>query len=302
MAAPAFQRRGRGRYNAAGLVVAFSVLCAVAVLANLAYQVVQGRADAIGHASRNAATLVRTLDAQTTASIDATELALLAADNALRMLPASNPERDVLIEAMLAESIDRLPFIRAIWVLDADGRMIHDSERLPGRYNLAERAYFKAHRDGPKLGLYIDQPIVSKLGIPFIGLSRRIARADGSFGGVVVAALEPDHLRRFYQSIRSGRDGAVALVRRDGQLLLRVPELPLDPALPAPTSRLLAESSKALEGSYRSTSAVDGVARRYFFAMWRAARWWWWSASAKTKCWPTGAAPRAPTAWCRSLS
>lgn len=112
MAAPVFQRRGRGRYNAAGLVVAFSVLCAVAVLANLAYQVVQGRADAIGHASRNAATFV------------------------------------------------------------------------------------------------------SKLGIAFIGLSRRIARADGSFGAVVVAALEPDHLRRFYQSIRSGRDGAVALVRR----------------------------------------------------------------------------------------
>ena len=246
-------------------MVAFSVLCATGVLANLAFQVLQGRAATIGHATQNAATLVRTLDAQTTASIDATELALLATDNALRMLPASDPGRDKLIETMLAESIDRLPFVRAIWVLDANGVMIHDSERLPGRYDLSARAYFKAHRDDQKLGLYIDQPVVSKLGIPFIGLSRRIARADGSFGGVVVAALEPDHLRRFYQSIRTGRDGAVALVRRDGQLLLRVPDLPLDPALPSPASRFLVESEKALEGSYRSTSAFDGLARMYFF-------------------------------------
>ncbi len=264
MAGPFLQRLiGRNGRNAALLVVAFSVLCAVAILANLAFQVMQGRADTIRHASQNAAVLVRVLEGQTISSIDAAELALLAVDNVLRVLPASDTERNRKVASLLAESIDRLPFIRAIWVLDANGDMIHDSQHLPGRYNLSERAYFKIHRDERKRGLYIDQPIISKHGVPFIGLSRRIERPDGSFGGVVVAALEPDHLRRFYQTIRSGREGAVALVRRDGALLLRVPDLPLDRSKPIP--RLQLESEKALEGSYRSVSVFDGVERLYFF-------------------------------------
>ncbi len=264
MASQLFQRLiSRGGRNAALLVVAFSVLCAGAVLANLAFQVMQGRADTIAHASENAAVLVRVLEAQTISSVDATELALLAVDNVLRVLPPSQPSRQNEVARLLAESIDRLPFIRAIWVLDANGDMIHDSEHLPGRYNLSERAYFKIHRDDKKRGLYIDQPIVSKHGVPFIGLSRRIDRPDGSFGGVVVAALEPDHLRRFYQTIRTGRDGAVALIRRDGALLLRVPDLPIDRSRPAP--RLHLESEKALEGSYRTVSVFDDVERLYFF-------------------------------------
>jgi hypothetical protein len=45
-----------------------------------------------------------------------------------------------------------------------------------------------------------------------VALSRRIEDRDGAFAGVVVAALEPRYFDRFYESIRVGKGGVVALM------------------------------------------------------------------------------------------
>ena len=74
--------------------------------------------------------------------------------------------------------------------------MIHDSDNLPGNHKLSDRAYFRVHRDDATQGLYIDPPILSKLGVWFVGASRRIDHPDKSFGGVVAAAIEP----RFFEA------------------------------------------------------------------------------------------------------
>ena len=144
--------------------------------------------------------------------------------------------------------------------------MIHDSQHLPGSYKLAEREYFQIHRDMPAAGLYIDRPILSPLGVPFIGLSLRINRPDGSFGGVIVAALEPDYLRKFYDSIRSGQQGVVALVRADGTLMLRVPGAerpPFEQRISMP--ELMEHSRGKAEGNYSVAGEVDGARRTFFF-------------------------------------
>jgi len=248
------------------LVIVFSVLCAAAILANLVFQVVRARSDIVRQQSQDATILARVLEQQTIASLDSVELALHATDQAIALLPGDAAGRAQTVDRLLADAIGRLPFIRAIWLLDADGNMIHDSDHLPGHYNLADREYFQIHRDEPALGMYIDRPILSKLGVPFIGLSLRIKRADGSFGGVIVAALEPDYLRHFYDSIRSGPQGVVALVRADGTLMLRVPgsaRAPREQQTSLP--RLMERSRGKAEGSYTAVSEVDGVERSYFF-------------------------------------
>jgi diguanylate cyclase (GGDEF)-like protein len=54
-------------------------------------------------------------------------------------------------------------------------------------------------------------------------VSRRLDKPDGSFGGVVLATLDIDYFRRFYESFDLGARGAVALLTSDGVLLLRQP-------------------------------------------------------------------------------
>ena len=255
-----------GERRLAALVIAGSLLCTLAILANLAFQVFQARADIEQRNAASATRLARVLQGQTNASLDAVDLALQTSGQALALLPAGAPGRQQAIDQLLAGSIGKLPFIRAIWVADAGGNVVHDTEQLPGRSNLAEREYFQIHRDDGNIGLYIDRPVLSSVGVPFIALSRRLNRADGSFGGVIVAALEPDYLRRFYQSIRTGEDGMVALVRADGTLMLRVPGRAL--ALreqPTFLPRLMEKSAQAREGQYDASSAVDGIGRTFFF-------------------------------------
>ncbi|MFL6658096.1 MAG: diguanylate cyclase domain-containing protein, partial [Massilia sp.] len=252
-----------GESRVGNLVIVFSVLCALVILANLGFQVVQARAAIMRNSAQSATTLARVLEQQTIAALDSVELALHASSEAIALLPPNVPERDGRIDRLLNGNLAKLPFIRAMWVLDANGDMVHDTEHTPGHYNLADREYFQIHRDDPSVGMYVDRPILSKLGVPFIGLSLRIARADGSFGGVIVAALEPDYLHRFYDSIRSGAQGIVALVRDDGTLMLRVPGSVRAPRTSLP--RLIEHSAELIEGSYTDFSVIDGVERTYFF-------------------------------------
>ena len=52
-------------------------------------------------------------------------------------------------------------------------------------------------------------------------MSRPIAKADGSFGGIVFAMVDPAYLTRFYGRTSLGKNDLVALVGLDGIALAR---------------------------------------------------------------------------------
>ncbi len=56
-------------------------------------------------------------------------------------------------------------------------------------------------------------------------MSRRLTGPDGRFAGVIVAAIEPDGLRRAYLGLDTGRDGLINLRHRDGRMIIRVPHI-----------------------------------------------------------------------------
>lgn len=71
--------------------------------------------------------------------------------------------------------------------------------------NYADRAYFRAHKDRPDLGLHISHPLVSRLtGDRTIVLSRRIDKADGSFGGIALATLKLSYFNRLFDRLGPG--------------------------------------------------------------------------------------------------
>src|ERR1700676_2328256 len=106
------------------------------------------------------------------------------------LLTAGNP---ALINE-LKRRVAPYPVAHAIVVLDADGNNLGDSlgNGGPGReLNFADRAYYKAQRDDPHRGLFIDVPVASRVRHSnVIAVSRAFLTADGRFGGVVFVPVD----------------------------------------------------------------------------------------------------------------
>ena len=82
------------------------------------------------------------------------------------------------------------------------------------------------------------------------------------FGGVVVASIRPDFISNFYGAIDIGRDGAIALLHRDGTVFARMPQIDGmigEPFADADIVSLL--HAGQMRGSYQAAENVDGVAR-----------------------------------------
>jgi hypothetical protein len=132
------------------------------------------------------------------------------------------PER---MNSFLAGRVQALPQLREIGVLGKDGAWRYSSlKELPAHSN-ADRDYFVVHRDTPGLDLRVNDVITSRLtGRQTVLLSRRISNhKDGSFDGVVLAAIDVAYFSNFYASFNLGAHGAIGLMTGDGKLLVRWP-------------------------------------------------------------------------------
>ena len=85
---------------------------------------------------------------------------------------------------------------------------------------LGDREHFLAQVDTSADNLFISRPMLGRAsGKWSIQLSRRLRGKDGSFGGIIIASLDPDFLQRFYDSIDLGSHGIVILRNLDGIIL-----------------------------------------------------------------------------------
>ncbi|SDT19778.1 sensor domain-containing diguanylate cyclase [Bradyrhizobium canariense] len=163
----------------------------------------------------------------------------------------------------LANIVNALPQIREIGVLSVDGAWQYSSLSELPRYNNSDRDYFIYHRDTPGAALRISAPIQSRLtGHSTIMLSKRISKEDGSFGGVLLAAIDSDYFNAFYNRFQLGVGGAIGLMRNDGIVLIRWPSANVGADLSK--SDLFARQIKLSSvGYYKTISPFDGTVK-YF--------------------------------------
>ncbi len=220
------------------------------------------RESALRNASAEAANLAAVITQDIARNIEFIDLSVQGVLDDLKM-PAVMATPLDLRRLILFDRAATAPFLGAIHVLDARGDLVIDSRVVdPQGHNGADRDYFQAHAGRDDLGLYVGGPVRSRGdGEPVIGLSRRVNRADGSFGGVVVGTLHLAYFKHLFSTAKLDRGGAIALFREDGTVLMREP---FDAAtfgrkvnLPWMSGRL----AGAPEGEYQASSVIDGSAR-----------------------------------------
>ena len=84
-------------------------------------------------------------------------------------------------------------------------------------HNNADRPYFVYHRDNAGQSCAsANRSSRASPGGPTILLSKRISKQDGSFAGVLTAAIDSDYFNNFYRTFQLGPDGGISLLRSDG--------------------------------------------------------------------------------------
>lgn len=168
-------------------------------------------------------------------------------DDALRQNQARLHDR-------LKQIVDALPQLRAIFLIDRDGRPIVSSQlaQVPADFDVRDRDFFRAHMAGPA-GTYVSDVMAPRLtgfGTPFFVLSRRRPSADGSFNGVVAVAVLPRYFEDFYALIGRSPGSLYALVQANGKFSPATPSC----ATARPVSRPAAACTRRLPRAGKASS------------------------------------------------
>lgn len=104
-------------------------------------------------------------------------------------------------------------------IIDASGMMRASSAgpQPAPPVDLSDREHFRAQVNSKEDRLFISKPLIGRVSKKWsVQLSRRFLNADGSFGGVVVASLDPEHFTTFYNEVDLASSGSIALIGSDG--------------------------------------------------------------------------------------
>ena len=248
-------------------VIVCGVLLMLFTCSLCAWVLFESRSDAYNHAEENARNLMLVIERDIARNVELYDLSLQAvADGVV------DPQVMVLAPKLRSEVLfDRAAsgkYLGSIFVINERGDIIIDSRFIPARTgNFADRDYFTFHRDNSNGGLYISKPYASRLrdGALTIALSRRITRADGSFGGVVVGTLSIDYFRALLDGLSVGQRGTAAVIETNGSMITR---LPYDPEVVGRNIQSAAVFIRAMatnEGAFAGTASIDGIRRLYVY-------------------------------------
>ena len=185
------------------------------------------REQALSTGRQETAALARLIKEQTERTLQAVDQQLQLAAAGLAQQAALGSLNQANATALLRSHLTKLPFVRAIFVLDAQGRMVHDSDVGSLGLYLGDRAYFKAHQAEPGLLFHIGTPVLSRTtGGWLISASRPLPTspaAQGGFSGVIVAALQPEWFDNAWGAASLAEGSSLTLLNARGEVLMRSP-------------------------------------------------------------------------------
>ncbi|MGI4860702.1 MAG: sensor domain-containing diguanylate cyclase [Janthinobacterium lividum] len=224
--------------------------------------------DARDHAVETSLNVLTIIEKDIERNIELYDLSLQAAATGV-LDPAVMHLPDRLRDAILFDASTRASDLGSLFVLDQRGNVRVDCRNDPPKaINLADRDFFKVHVTEPDRGLFVSQPLVSRIapGQNTIVLSRRVTAADGAFAGVVGIGVKLSYFARLFSSVNLHSTSAIALLNDKGVFLTRMPpHMNVAPGQTSVGPKLLESMATHGEGSVTHTVAMDGVERLYVY-------------------------------------
>lgn len=241
------------------LVAAMAVICAVTLY--------QSRLDTMAHAIETSRNLALFAENDVARNIEHYDLSLQAVVDGVNDPELINASARVRALALFDRAANAT-YLGSFVVLDAQGNVALDArDELSKSANFSSRDFFIAHKTNPAVGLYIGVPYVSKrhgdaMSIP---LSRRISNADGTFAGVVLIDLQLEYFKQLFSGLSLGKNGSVALIRKDGVMMMRHPFNSKVIGRSIRDASTFKRFMSGSEGSFSDKSFLDGTERLYYF-------------------------------------
>lgn len=172
---------------------------------------------------------------------------------------------------LLERQQERLPGVAFLRGANEHGEIIYGPGVVSPPANVSARDYFIRLRDDPTAGLVIGKPVIGRIAQKWVWLfARRINKPDGTFGGVVFAAIQLDKVEALFSSIQLGADDSIALRGPDLGLIARylspsTNKVPIgDKHLSIPFVDALKANPQA--GTYISgATSIDGISRMHSY-------------------------------------
>ncbi|MDR3560618.1 MAG: PAS domain S-box protein [Negativicutes bacterium] len=145
---------------------------------------------------------------------------------------------------------------------DQGGYIVSSAGVAPPELKVFDRRYFQFHIPRQTGGPYVSEPVQGRIsGKPSINISHRIDKPDGSFGGVVAVALDPQQFTSFYQQMDLGEMHSVVLVGLDGIVRARYISGSINYGQNIGDSMLLQLSQQKATGNFENTSVLTDTVR-----------------------------------------
>src|SRR3954468_5564372 len=176
--------------RAAWLVLAFALVTG----ALLAWVLVFLHAEAVRSGEDQTNSLSQVIAEQTTRTLQSVDARLQLAATRLEVLEKSGSLDHASARTLLRAQLKDLPYVRAIWVLGADGHISLDSDDGNIGLDLSDREYFKVYQRVPSTEFFIGPLVRSRtVGSWLLSASRPLRDANGAVRGVITAAVEPGY-------------------------------------------------------------------------------------------------------------
>ncbi len=222
------QTRMRRRLIVLGVVLVATIFGVAGLL------IAMQRATDITESQRTTDNLAQVLAEQTSHALQPVDLTLremlgrlAVADLTNRIDAAGWASRPMF--QLIIERLKGLPQINFLSIADAEGNLLNSSRGFPvAKLNLSAREYFRYLSTHDDHGLFISAPTQNYVdGAWNVLLARRVNDSHGGFAGVVMAGVALSYLEDFYRAV-TPQQGAVAVVRRDGLIIVQYPRLQQD--------------------------------------------------------------------------
>jgi PAS domain S-box-containing protein len=248
------------------------VLCNVVLVAVLIGLLVQWQAsvlhnlreDELGRLQRLAHSISQTIAGE----MNLVDLGLKNVTQQLQTMGTNTtPLRADQVNAMLAVQISFMPFLDDLMVTDAQGLVRFGNHLDPSQaIDLHESTYFQQARTQSQPAMLFSEALVSRTEqVQTLFAVRRRGNTDGSFAGIVSAAIEPAHFQHIFSALANSVEVAITLRNDQRQTLARVVNGQSQDQWfgNTETSPELARAfgSDAASGSFLSTARQDGIER-----------------------------------------